>query len=296
MHVLPPSSHHINAVIKRALKEDLPFGDVTTQALFPTPIPAQATIIAQESLTLAGLAVASQVFREMDPTLRIHESCSDGEIVRANSVLLTVTGDARSILNSERVALNLLQHLSGIATLTAKFCQEIKKFPTKILDTRKTIPGLRVLQKWAVCLGGGINHRQSLSDGILIKDNHLTVLRSQGVGFDKAYDLVRNHGSHTLKVCVETETLEQVRAALKGNPDIILLDNMTPEMVKKAVKIINNRALVEVSGGVHLGNARQMAAAGADFISVGALTHSVRAIDISLTLTPLPKRARRSRT
>ena len=295
MHVLPPSSRHIKAAIKRALKEDLPFGDVTTQALFPSSIPAQATIIAQEPLTLAGLAVASQVFRELDPTLQLQESCSDGEVVRINSVLLTVKGDARSILKSERVALNLLQHLSGIATLTAQFCQVIKEFPTKILDTRKTIPGLRVLQKWAVCLGGGINHRQSLSDGILIKDNHLAVLRSQRVGFDKACELVRNHGSHNFKVCIETETLEQVKAALKGSPDIILLDNMTPAMVRKAVRIIKGRTLVEVSGGVHLGNARQMAAAGADFISVGALTHSVRAMDISLTLTPLPNRVRRSR-
>ena len=295
MHVLPPSSHHIKAVIKRALKEDLPFGDVTTQALFPSFIAARATIIAQEPLTLAGLAVARQVFNEMDPMLHVQESCSDGEVVKANTILLTVQGDARSILKSERVALNLLQHLSGIATLTAKFCQKIKKYPTKILDTRKTIPGLRVLQKWAVCLGGGTNHRQSLSDGIMIKDNHLAVLRSQKIEIGKACELVRSHGSHNLKVCIEAETLDQVKSALKGNPDIILLDNMKPDMVRKAVQIIKSRALVEVSGGVHLDNARQMAAAGADFISVGALTHSVRAMDISLTLTSVPKRARRSR-
>ena len=294
MHVVPPSSHHIKAVIKRALKEDLPFGDVTTEALFPSSLPAHATIMAQEPLTLAGLAVARQVFREMDPMLHLQESFSDGEVVNANTLLLTVQGDARSILKSERVALNLLQHLSGIATLTSQFCQRIKKFPTKILDTRKTIPGLRVLQKWAVCLGGGINHRQSLSDGILIKDNHLAILRSQKVGIGKACELVRNHGSQKLKVCIEAETLDQVKAALQGNPDIILLDNMNPDMVRKAVQIIKSRALVEVSGGVHLGNVRQMAAAGADFISVGALTHSVRAMDISLTLTPLPKRARPS--
>ena len=295
MHVFPPASHHIKAVIKRALKEDLPFGDVTTEALFPSSIPAQATIMAQEPLTLAGLAVARQVFSEIDPMLHLQESFSDGEVVKAHTILLTVQGDARSILKSERVALNLLQHLSGIATFTAQFCQRIQKFPTKILDTRKTIPGLRVLQKWAVCLGGGINHRQSLSDGILIKDNHLAILRSQRVGVDKACELVRNHGSHKLKVCIEAETLDQVKAALKGNPDIILLDNMNPDMVRKAVQLIKARALVEVSGGVHLGNVRQMAAAGADFISVGALTHSVRAMDISLTLTSLPKRARRSR-
>ena len=295
MHVLPPTSREINAVIKGAIKEDLPDGDVTTQALFRSPIPAQATILAQEPLTLAGLTVASQVVSKMDPTLHIQESCSDGEVVRANRVLLTVKGDARSILKSERVALNLLQHLSGVATLTAKFCQAIQGFPTKILDTRKTIPGLRALQKWAVCLGGGINHRQSLSDGILIKDNHLAILHSQGIGCDKACEMVRNYRSRKLKICVETETLEQVKTALKGRPDIILLDNMTPDRVKKAVRIIKGRALVEVSGGVHLDNVRQMAAAGADFISVGALTHSVRAMDISLTLSPLRKRSRRSR-
>ena len=295
MHVLPPTSREINAVIKGALKEDLPDGDVTTHALFRSSIAAQATILAQEPLTLAGLTVASQVFTKLDPTLQVQESCFDGEVVRAKRILLTVKGDARSILMGERVALNLLQHLSGVATLTAKFCQAIKGFPTKILDTRKTIPGLRALQKWAVRLGGGVNHRQSLSDGILIKDNHLAILRSQGIGCDKACELVRNHRSRNLKVCVETETLEQVKTALRGSPDIILLDNMTPDMVKKAVKFIKGRALVEVSGGVHLGNVRQMAAAGADFISVGALTHSVRGMDISLTLSPLPKRARRSR-
>lgn len=294
MHAASIPARHIRAVIKRALKEDLPHTDVTTHALIRSSFPAQARLIAQEPLRLAGLAIASQVFREVDPTLQLKGTCRDGDAVKTHSVLLTVEGDARSILKSERVALNFLQHLSGIATLTAQFCQAIEGFPTKILDTRKTIPGLRVLQKWAVTLGGGFNHRHSLSDGILIKDNHLAVLRAQGVGLDTACELVRKHGSRRFKVCIEAETLEQVRVALRGKPDVVLLDNMTPAMVKKAVRLIKNRTLVEVSGGVSLDNARRMAAAGANFISVGALTHSARAMNISLTLSPLSKRTHRS--
>ena len=295
MHAASVSSRQISAIIKRALKEDLPFGDITTNILFPSSVLAEATLIAHEPITIAGLEVATQVFKEIDPTLHLNTPWKDGDAVKAQIVLLTVKGDVRSILKGERVALNFLQHLSGIASLTAQFCQAVAGSSAKILDTRKTTPGMRVLEKWAVRLGGGMNHRQSLSDGILIKDNHLAILRSQGIEIDRACELARSHEFHKLKICVEAETLNQVKTAIKGKPDVVLLDNMTPETVKKAVKLLQNLALVEVSGGVNLKNVRKMADAGADFISIGALTHSARSADISLTLTPISNRGGRSR-
>ena len=190
--------------------------------------------------------------------------------------------------------MNFLQHLSGVATLTAKFCQAVKGYPTKILDTRKTLPGLRVLQKWAVTLGGGTNHRFSLSDGILIKDNHLDLLQRRGIGLDGACRLARKHHQNIFKISVEAESLEQVRLAMKGHPDVVLLDNMTPKMVAQAVKLIKGQALVEVSGGINLKNVQQMAAAGANFISIGALTHSASAMNISLSFSRKSKPTGRS--
>ena len=289
-----PPSHHIKAVIRSALKEDLPYGDATTDVLFQEAVYAQATIVAHEEMTLAGVIVANQVFKEIDPSLKIKISCKDGETVKPNTILFTIEGDARKILKGERVALNFLQHLSGISTLTARFCKAVKGHSTKILDTRKTIPGFRLLQKWAVRLGGGSNHRYSLSDGILIKDNHLTLLQSRGIGPEEACHISQKYSPHHLKITVEAETLEQVRMALKGQPDVILLDNMTPKMVVQAVNLINGRALVEVSGGINLQNVRHMAAAGADFISIGSLTHSAPAMNISLKVSKSQRRNRRS--
>lgn len=290
------ASHQIKSAVRTALQEDMPFGDMTVEALFPSPLLTRATCVAREPMTLAGLAIAREVFNEVDPSLKIKSSYSDGDAVAENTILFTVDGDARSILKGERVALNFLQHLSGVATLTAKYCHAVKGFSTKILDTRKTLPGLRVLQKWAVRLGGGINHRFSLSDGILIKDNHLELVHRQGFGIDEACHLVREHKSHHLKICVEAETLDQVRLALNGQADIVLLDNMTPKMVSQAVKLINGRALIEVSGGITLKNVRRMAAAGANFISLGALTHSAPAMNINMDVTKPPKQIRRSRS
>jgi len=294
MQVASIPSHHIKAVIQIALQEDLPYGDITTDVLFPSSLHTRAHVVAHEPMTLAGLAIAHEVFKEIDSSLKIKNSHKDGDAVGPNTILLTIEGDARSILKGERVALNFLQHLSGISTLTAKFCQAVKGHSTKILDTRKTIPGLRVLQKWAVRLGGGTNHRYSLSDGILMKDNHLALLQSRGIGLDEACHLVRKRLPHHLRISVEGETLEQVRMAMKGQPDLVLLDNMTPKMVAQAVKFIKGRALIEVSGGITLQNVRQMAVAGADFISIGALTHSAPAMNISLNLPRPVKRTRRS--
>jgi nicotinate-nucleotide pyrophosphorylase (carboxylating) len=294
MRAPSPRSPHIRAIIQAALYEDLPHGDATTEALFPDAVLARAHVVANEGMTLAGIAIAHQVFREIDPVLKIKSSRKDGDIVKPNTTLFTIEGDARSILKGERVALNFLQHLSGISTLTARFCQAVKGHSTKILDTRKTLPGLRVLQKWAVRLGGGTNHRYSLSDGILIKDNHLFLLHSRGIGLKEACALDHKRRSHHLRITVEAESLEQVRTAMEGQPDVVLLDNMTPKMVAQAVKFIRGRALIEVSGGITLKNVRHMAAAGADYISIGALTHSAPAMNMSLNFSKPVQRTRRS--
>jgi nicotinate-nucleotide pyrophosphorylase (carboxylating) len=288
-------SFHIEAIIQTALNEDLPYGDVTTDLLFPHAVRVRAQVVAHTDMTVAGIAIADQVFKEIDSSLKIKNSRKDGDTVRRNTILFTIEGDARSILKGERVALNFLQHLSGISTLTARFCQAVRGQSTKILDTRKTIPGLRLLQKWAVTLGGGINHRYSLGDAILIKDNHLALIQSRGRGIKEACRLAQKHRPHHLSITVEAETLEQVQDAIKERPDVILLDNMTPKMVAQAVKLIKRRALVEVSGGITLENVRHMAAAGADLISIGALTHSAPAMNISLNFSKPRLRAIRPR-
>ena len=284
---MPGPKNQIYSLIKSALQEDHVDQDITTSTLFPKPIRAKATIVAKEDLVIAGLDVAKQAFAQVDRALKFIYFVKDGAFVRAGTSCCTITGDTRSLLNAERVALNFLQHLSGIATLTHRFCQALKGSPTKILDTRKTTPGLRYLQKQAVTLGGGNNHRQSLKDGILIKDNHLAILKSRGITLEQACQLAKTHAPRRLKVCVETDSFAQVKEAIKGKADIILLDNMTPPIIRKAVQLINGRALVEISGGVTLKNIRSIARVGADFISIGALTHSANAVDLSLSLKPL---------
>lgn len=269
------------------MAEDLSLGDVTTTVLFPKSVRARGTIVAHHPMTVAGIAVARQVFAQVDPSLKIIHSVRDGAVVRANAPVLIVQGDARSLLMAERAALNFLQHLSGIATLTARFVSAVRGYRVKILDTRKTTPSLRALEKWAVRLGGGRNHRQSLGDGILIKDNHLAVLRAQRIGVTEACRLARERGPQGLKIEVEAQTLKDVREALNGGADIILLDNMTPALVQQATAIIKDRALVEVSGGITLKNMHEMAASGADFISIGALTHSAPAADLSMDIVPI---------
>jgi len=268
-------------VVARALLEDVGGRDVTTDSLFDRSVPALGKIAAEEPLLLAGLAVAMEVFGQVDQDLIWRAKFADGDWVPAGSVILTVNGDGRSILKAERVALNFLQRLSGIATLTAKFCQAVKGTRAKILDTRKTTPGLRPLEKWAVRLGGGQNHRYGLNDGVLIKDNHLALA---GGDVAKACRLARERAPHGCKIEVETRTLQEVVAALDGRADIILLDNMGPSTIREAVEVIKGRAVVEVSGGVTLTNVRDLAAAGPDFISIGALTHSAPSANLSLDL------------
>ncbi len=273
-------------LVARALAEDLGTGDVTTQALFHARVPASGTIIAEEpaGLVVAGLAVAVEVFAQADPSLTCSTSSfRDGDRVPADAAVLTVTGDGRSMLQGERVALNFLQRLSGIATLTAKFCDAVKGFSTRIVDTRKTTPGLRVLEKWAVTLGGGTNHRYGLMDGILIKDNHLALA---GGDIARACRLARERAPHGLKIEVEVQSLVAVQAALDGGADIILLDNMEVPAIRTAIERIKGRATIEVSGGVTLSNVREIAAAGPDLISIGALTHSAPAARFSMDIVP----------
>jgi nicotinate-nucleotide pyrophosphorylase (carboxylating) len=283
----------IRRAVRLGLEEDLGHGDITTNALFSKPVPARARIVAQQPLIVAGLSAAVQTFLTVDPTLTVTVARHDGEAAEDGESILHITGDGRSILQGERVALNFLQHLSGIATLTRKFCRAVRGYPVSIMDTRKTIPGWRVLQKWAVALGGGVNHRMSLGDGILVKDNHLALIRSGRQAVRSACSLANAHKPHTTPIIVEAESLSQVRQAIAGKADIILLDNMTPPMVRQAVKLIDRRAAVEVSGGITLKNVRAMAAAGADRISIGALTHSAPAAALSLVMTPLRSRPRR---
>jgi nicotinate-nucleotide pyrophosphorylase (carboxylating) len=285
--MIRPPVTDIRRAIRRALQEDFPLGDVTTAALFPSPTPAFARIVAQQSLVVAGLAAAVQTFRAVDASLVLSIRRQDGERAKDGDCLLQIEGDGRSILKAERVALNFLQHLSGIATLTRRFCDAARGYPVTILDTRKTIPGFRALQKWAVRLGGGTNHRQSLSDAVLIKDNHLALLNRTTMPVRTACRKAKANAPRRMKIIVEAESLADVRQAVAGRADIILLDNMNPASVRQAIRLIKGRALVEVSGGITLKNVRAMAAAGPDRISIGALTHSAPAATLSLVLEPL---------
>jgi nicotinate-nucleotide pyrophosphorylase (carboxylating) len=283
--VRPPVAA-IRRAIRLALREDLPHGDITTSALFPSSTQARARIVAQQSLVIAGLDAAIRTFRTVDASLALSLNCQDGEHAKNGDCLLQIEGDGRSILKAERVALNFLQHLSGVATLTRQFCVAVHGYPVTILDTRKTLPGLRALQKWAVLLGGGTNHRRSLSDGILIKDNHLALLNHTTIPIKTACRKAKTDAPRGMNIIVEVESLAEVRQAIAGQADTILLDNMNPATVRQAVRLINGRALVEVSGGITLKNVRAMAAAGPDRISIGALTHSAPAAALSLVLEP----------
>ena len=287
MSFTPPPPFELESLVTAALKEDAPHGDVTTRALLDPALHAQANVVAKQDLTLAGVAVLHAVYRVLDPAVVVTARAEDGATLEAGQPFATLQGPAHAILGGERVALNFLQHLSGIATLTSRFRAEIRHYPTMLVDTRKTIPGLRRLQKWAVALGGGTNHRTSLSDGVLIKDNHLIFLEAQGTIIREACRQARERLSQRFRVCVEVETLEHVAQALDGGADALLLDNMPPALVREAVNLVKGRAHTEVSGGITLENVREYAATGVDAISIGALTHSAPAVDISLDVLPL---------
>ena len=276
-------SDELRACIVRALEEDLGSGDVTTRITVPEDCRAEARLVANEAGIVAGLDVAEAVFRELDPTVSFSPLVPEGSRVAAKQVLATASGQARAILSAERTALNFLGRMSGIATMTRKFVDAVAGTSAQILDTRKTAPGLRAFDKLAVRHGGGRNHRFGLYDMILIKDNHIDLAGS----LMEAVRRAQAAGSG-LEIEVEARTLEDVQAGLKAGARRILLDNMSPEMLKEAVALGRGRARLEASGNVSLENVRQIAETGVDEISIGALTHSVKVLDISLDFTPAP--------
>jgi nicotinate-nucleotide pyrophosphorylase (carboxylating) len=266
-------------MIRTFLAEDIGRGDLTSESIFNEAEVGRARLVARVACVVAGCgSVAAEVFRVQNPATKVSVQVADGSRVEAGAVLLTVEGPIVDLLKAERVALNLLQRLSGIATLTASFVDEVRGNPARIADTRKTTPGLRVLEKYAVRTGGGSNHRFNLTDGVLIKDNHIAACGS----ITEAVARVRSQVPHTIRIEVETETLQQVRECLDCRVDIIMLDNMDTATMKEAVAIIDGRALVEASGGVRLANVREIAATGVDIISIGALTHSAPSCDIGM--------------
>ena len=271
----------LRGAIDAFLAEDLGTpGDLTSAAIFGPHEMARAEFVAQEAMIAAGLSrVAAQVFVRVNPAISF-TAVEDGQRVAAGETMLTLVGPVLDLLKAERVALNLAQRLSGIATLTHQFVEQVRPLPVAIVDTRKTTPGLRVLEKYAVRVGGGRNHRFSLSDGVMIKDNHLAAAGS----IARAVSLVRAAIPHTLRIEVEADTLAQVRECLDCGVDIILLDNMDCHTLRQAVEMGQGRALLEASGGIRLDNVRQVAETGVDMISIGALTHSAPSCDISMRL------------
>lgn len=272
---------YIKGIIHRALNEDIQTGDVSTLAVIPDSVFGKGKFLVKANGVIAGLNIVANVFEIVDKENDFKILIPNGKKVKTGDIVAEVEGKASSILTAERTALNFLQRMSGIATLTNKFDEEIRHTKAKILDTRKTAPGLRLLDKEAVCLGGGKNHRIGLFDLFLIKDNHIEIAGS----ISKAVDACRNFQQKkksNLKIEVETKNLEEVKEALACDVNIIMLDNFSTALMKKAVKIIDGKCLVEASGNINLENVKEVAEAGVNFISVGALTHSVKALDISL--------------
>jgi nicotinate-nucleotide pyrophosphorylase (carboxylating) len=274
----------IEEIIDRALAEDLGKGDITTEALIPDDRQGTGFLVAKQAGILAGIELARQVFHRVGPELKVEALLEDGAEVKPGSKVATVAGRIASILKAERVALNFLQRLSGIASETNRYVGRVEGLSVRIMDTRKTTPGLRSLEKYAVRVGGGQNHRMNLADGILIKDNHLMALRGQGLNIKEIVARARRDAPQRMPVEVEAATVSEALEAVEAGADIVMLDNMNLEDMRKAVKSIRGRALIEASGGITLDNVRAVAETGVDFISVGALTHSVRALDISLEL------------
>jgi nicotinate-nucleotide pyrophosphorylase (carboxylating) len=271
----------LKKAIEKFLQEDIGSGDLTSEATLPEDLTGTAEFVSKGSFVVCGIeTVAPLVFKTQNPAIEITSASRDKTPASPGDILLTAQGPVLDLLKAERVALNLVQRLCGVATLTARFVEKVKPLPVKILDTRKTTPGLRMLEKYAVRVGGGHNHRFNLADGILIKDNHIEACGS----IKSAVERMREKIPHTMKIEVEAATIEQVRECVSCAVDIIMLDNMEPARMREAVKLVGGRALLEASGGVNLDNVRQIAETGVDFISVGALTHSARACDISMRL------------
>ncbi|MCL2842075.1 MAG: carboxylating nicotinate-nucleotide diphosphorylase [Oscillospiraceae bacterium] len=270
----------LDDLLRRSLAEDIGPGDITTQSCVPATAIAQGHFVAKEAGVICGMDVMCRVFALLDPAIVVTLLAADGDKAAAGDIIAEIQGPARGVLQGERLALNLLQHLSGIATETARAVAEVAGTSAKICDTRKTTPGLRVLEKYAVQVGGGRNHRFGLFDGAMIKDNHIVAAG----GIAKAVEAVRQHAPHTIQIEVETTNLAQVEEALTAGADIIMLDNMDCTQMAAAVKLIAGRAKTEASGNMGTRVLRDVAETGVDFISIGALTHTVRALDISVRL------------
>lgn len=270
----------IDKIIEQALLEDIWTGDITSESIIPYDLKAKGIIKTSDEGVVAGLDIVFLVFKKLDSEICFQSKTKDGNKILPGEILAKITGPAQTILKGERVALNFLQRMSGIATITSKFCQEVKAFPVRIVDTRKTTPGLRILEKYAVRMGGGYNHRFGLYDAVLIKDNHIVVAG----GIRSAVNSVRKQISHTVKIEVEVENLSQLQEALKMKTDIIMLDNMDLENMKKAVKMARGKVLIEASGGITLEKVRKIAQTGVNLISIGTLTHSVKSLDISMEI------------
>jgi nicotinate-nucleotide pyrophosphorylase (carboxylating) len=270
----------LDRIIENALAEDIHTGDITTLSIVKERHEARARLIAKEPLVLAGIDVAARVFHMLDPRILFTPRFRDSDMLGSGDIVAEMLGDAAMLLQGERVALNLLQRMCGVATLTARYVDAVKGTGARVVDTRKTAPGLRSLDKYAVRAGGGANHRFGLYDGVLIKENHITAAGGITIAVARARDFM----PHTIKIEVETENMAQVAEALACGVDIIMLDNMDIAAMRAAVEMIAGRALVEASGGVNLETVREIAETGVDIISVGALTHSCRAMDISMLL------------
>ena len=275
------SPETIDAIIKTALAEDIGAGDVTTDALIPADMTCRGKIVCKEDGVVAGLSIAQRVFQMVDERIQFDLKTKDGEKVQEDAIVARLYGPARGILKGERVGLNFLQHLSGIATMTARFVKAVEGTKTKILDTRKTTPGLRGLEKYATRMGGAFNHRMGLWDAVLIKDTHLALV----AGISPALRLARKAYPDEAEINVEVSNAQELEQALADKAPRILLDNFSCGQVRDAMQIIRGRAVVEVSGGIQVNNARAYALAGADYISVGALTHSAKALDFSMKVT-----------
>ena len=281
---------HIDGVVERALEEDLSAGDPTTDGLIPPDLMGRALIVAKAHGVLAGTDLAEAVWRRVDPAVAYTALLPDGSTLRPTDpeqgiegdVIAEVQGPMAAILKGERTALNFMQRMSGIATETRRYVEAVKPYPAVILDTRKTVPGLRTLDKYAVAAGGGKNHRLNLGDGILVKDNHIAAAATYGLTLGQAIERLRETAPHAMKIEVEVEDLAQVDEALAAHAEILLLDNMSTDMMAEAVGRTRGKALTEASGNITLENVVEVAATGVDFISVGALTHSVKALDLSL--------------
>lgn len=272
----------VRRAVATALAEDLGSGDITTDNLVPAETMARAEVVYRSGGVVCGTDILAEVFRSIDPTVEVQRLARDGEHVGPGAVVAVVRGPARSILKGERVALNFVQRMAATATATARHVKAVEGLPVHVIDTRKTTPGLRLLERYAVRVGGGRNHRFNLSDGVLVKDNHLVALRNQGIGTVQALRMLRDRVPHTVRVQVEVDRLDQIPEMLEAEVDAILFDNMTPEQVREAVRMVGGRAVTEVSGGVRLETIRAYAEAGVDVISSGALTHSTPVLDVGI--------------